>query len=128
FSALGREDWWRRIEVGPLTLVEATQMCGESVPEARRAELFLASGGNPFYLDALLRLDPGDSDELPDTVRAVLIGELAYLAAPVRLVAQAAAVLGEEFEAGLIGAVAQTGDVATLDALDELIARDLIRQ
>ena len=128
FSALGREDWWRRIEVGPLTPMEAAQMCGEAVPAARRAELFLASGGNPFYLDALLRLDPGDSEELPDTVRAVLIGELAYLAAPVRLVAQAAAVLGEEFEAGLIGAVAQTDVIVTLDALDELIARDLIRQ
>jgi len=128
FSALGREDWWRRIEVGPLTPAEAAQLCGESVPAARRAELFLASGGNPFYLDALLRLDPGDSEELPDTVRAVLIGELAYLAPPVRLVAQAAAVLGEEFEAGLIGAVAQTDAIDTLNALDELIARDLIRQ
>ena len=128
FSTLAREEWWQRIEVGPLTPGETAEFCGETVSAARRDDLYLASGGNPFYLDALLRLDLSDNEELPDTVRAVLIGELAGLAQPVRLVAQAAAVLGEEFEAGLIGAVAQTGDVETLDALDELIARDLIRQ
>jgi ATP/maltotriose-dependent transcriptional regulator MalT len=128
FSGLAREEWWRRIEVGPLTPVEAAEFCGETVSHVRATELYDASGGNPFYLDALLRLDPGDRDELPDTVRAVLIGELAGLAPPVRLVAQAAAVLGEEFEAGLIGAVAQTEDIDTFTALDELIARDLIRQ
>lgn len=128
FTALAGEEWWRRLEVGPLTPFEAAAFCGDTLSDVRRQELYVASGGNPFYLDALLRLDPGDRDELPDTVRAVLIGELAGLAPPVRMVAQAAAVLGEEFEAGLIGAVAQTGDIETLTALDELIARDLIRQ
>ena len=122
------EDWWHRVEVGPLTEQEADQLCGQELSRARRKELYDASGGNPFYLDALLRLRPEDGEQLPDSVRAALAGELAGLSVPLRVVAQAAAVLGEEFDADLLGAVAQIDDVEALTALDELAARDLVRQ
>ncbi|GDY28603.1 hypothetical protein GTS_02360 [Gandjariella thermophila] len=132
------DGWWRRIEVGPLSPAEVDEVCAAEVPPGRRRQLYEASGGNPFYLDALLRTGParqpdafGDRDvrdhELPQAVRAALLGELSGLSDSVRLVARAAAVLGEVFDAGLVAPVAQTDETDVLVALDELLARDLVR-
>jgi DNA-binding CsgD family transcriptional regulator/tetratricopeptide (TPR) repeat protein len=139
FAGPSTQDWWRRIDVSPLSRVAADELCGDTMPISKRRDLYAASGGNPFYLEALMRSGPpwrpdpfgggdGLTRDLPQVVRAALLAELSGLSASARLVAQGAAVLGEVFEAGQVPVVAGTSDVDTLAALDVLCTRDLVRQ
>src|SRR5262249_53428269 len=71
----------RQVTVAPLTHDEVREFLGPSVPGARLRKLFEASGGNPFYLEALARMGErkgpvagGDDhgEELPTAVRAAI--------------------------------------------------------
>jgi DNA-binding CsgD family transcriptional regulator len=94
-----------------------------------------ASGGNPFYLEALARMDqPGqlrsddvDGSELPPAVRAALQLELAGLSPAGLRVAEAAAVAADEFEPALAAVAAQVGEDEALAALNEMALRDIVR-
>ncbi|MFK8844260.1 ATP-binding protein [Streptomyces sp. Ac-502] len=131
-----------RIEVAPLTLREAGEFLGPSVGARRRRALYEASGGNPLYLEALARSAPAtaapagggvenaapdDDGLLPNAVREALAAELAALPDDVRLAAQAAATLGDEFEPGMVAVAAPTTEAEALAALDELAERDVVR-
>ncbi|MFD0526128.1 ATP-binding protein [Kitasatospora arboriphila] len=115
---------------------------------ARSRRLHAASRGNPFYLEALVRGGPGtggsdpdpdpdpDSDPdpehsgppaVPSPVRMALAAELDALPADALLVARAAAVVGDDFDPGQVAVAARISRVRTLDALDELAARDVVR-
>ncbi|MFC6084359.1 helix-turn-helix transcriptional regulator [Sphaerisporangium aureirubrum] len=115
------------VAVGPLNQAEVEQFLGPAVHRSRRAALFEASGGNPFYLEALARMSRLAVGELPATVRAALQVELGDLSPGSLLVAQAAAVTADEFEPALAAVTAEVGEARTLDALDELVARDIVR-
>ncbi len=131
----------RRIPVNPLSEAEVDELLGPGVSPRRRRALYAASGGNPFYLEALARMGdgsigagepaafggPGELGELPPAVRAALRMELSGLSPTALLVAQAAAVVGDEFEPALVALTAETTDEATLEAIDELVARDVAR-
>lgn len=126
-----------RIPVGPLSRAEVDELLGTSVNRARREALYEASGGNPFYLEALARMDPADVPggdapaelgELPARVRAALRVELSGLSPTALLVAQAAAVAADEFEPALAAVTAQFPEHEALDAISELVARDVVRQ
>jgi DNA-binding CsgD family transcriptional regulator/tetratricopeptide (TPR) repeat protein len=65
--------------------------------------------------------------EVPQAVAAALTGELALLPADTRRVLEGAAVAGDPFEPELAAAAASVTEEAALDALDELLARDLVR-
>jgi DNA-binding NarL/FixJ family response regulator len=125
-----------RIELGPLE----PEAAGRLVPAERAAErdrLLRDSGGNPFYLLQLARSGTGDGDGgagatrdgegVPAAVATAIAGELAALPDPVRQFAQAAAVSGDPFELDLAVAAADQPEADTLPALDELIARDVVR-
>ncbi len=129
----------REVPVGPLTLDEAGELLGPHLSRTRCQALYQASGGNPFYLEALARMDPGpqltldDAEgtqlppELPPAVRAALRLELAGLA-PVSLrVAQAAAVVADEFEPKLAAIAAEVTQDEALTALNDMAARDIVR-
>jgi len=131
-----------RVPVGPLSEAEAAEFLGPHVSAARRAALYAASGGNPFYLEALARMDGGPAEtvgahapdgalpasgELPPTVQAALQAELSGLPAQALLVAQAAAVAADEFEPALAAAAAEVPESTALRAVDELAARDVVR-
>ncbi|HEX9030308.1 MAG TPA: ATP-binding protein, partial [Streptosporangiaceae bacterium] len=47
----------REVPVGPLTFAEATELLGPGMSRSRCQVLHQASGGNPFYLEALARMD-----------------------------------------------------------------------
>ncbi|MEO3808968.1 AAA family ATPase [Sphaerisporangium sp. B11E5] len=115
------------VMVGPLNEAEVEQFLGPEVNRSRRAALFEASGGNPFYLEALARMSRLTVGELPATVRAALQVELGDLSPGSLLVAQAAAVTADEFEPALAAVAAEVGEAGALDALDELVARDIVR-
>ncbi|MER6784053.1 BTAD domain-containing putative transcriptional regulator [Streptomyces sp. NPDC000658] len=136
----GAEGRVARMELGPLSPAEGAELCGARVDHWRFRRLYEASGGNPFYLEALARsaghgtplaapaVSAPVADDLPPSVRAALLEELGGLSATARVCAQAAAVLGDSFEAGMVALVAQTDETRALAALDEIAERDLIRQ
>jgi DNA-binding SARP family transcriptional activator/tetratricopeptide (TPR) repeat protein len=136
----GAEGRAARIELGPLSPAEGAELCGARADQWRFRRLYEASGGNPFYLEALTRSAGNGSppaapvvsapvaDDLPPSVRAALLEELGGLSATARVCAQAAAVLGDSFEADMVAVVAQTGEAQALAALDEVAERDLVRQ
>ena len=121
-----------RLALAPLSHAEAATLCGRSFTAA----LYEHSGGNPFYLEQLARrpsdgavradLGPGRAG-IPAAVTAALAGELDALPGDARRVLEAAAVAGEPFEPDLVADVADGSEEATLDALDLLLARALIR-
>jgi DNA-binding CsgD family transcriptional regulator len=124
-----------RIDLGPLPRAQAQALVGRT-GAAEYERLYEASGGNPFYLlelarmggDGERRLDADDGgDGVPGAVAASTAGELEGLSAPGRGLAQAAAVAGDPFEVDLAAATADMAEPDALDALDELIARDLVR-
>ncbi|MFG1821519.1 AAA family ATPase [Microbispora bryophytorum] len=115
------------VVVGPLSAAEVRQFLGPDVSRGRGTALYEASGGNPFYLEALARMGGTDVTELPPTVLAALQVELGDLSPGALLVAQAAAVAADEFEPAVAAVAAELPPAATLAALDELVERDIVR-
>jgi DNA-binding CsgD family transcriptional regulator/tetratricopeptide (TPR) repeat protein len=125
----------REVPVGPLTLAEAEELLGSGTSRPRCQALHEASGGNPFYLEALARMGQQaqlmaggqDDSELPPAVRIALQLEMTGLS-PVSLrVAQAAAVAADEFEPKLAAVAAEVSEAEALAALNDMAARDIVR-
>jgi len=132
----------RRIPVNPLTEQEAQAFVTASAGRAWRRAVYAASGGIALYLDAFARMDahhapaggcfdldenPDRARQLPHAIRAALEVELRGLSPTGLLVAQAAAVVGGEFEASVVAVGAQVDDDAVLASLDEMSAHDIVR-
>ncbi|GLX01596.1 hypothetical protein Misp02_56820 [Microtetraspora sp. NBRC 16547] len=118
------------ITVGPLAPDEAEELLGPRFSKGRGRTLYEASGGNPFYLEALARMEEGAlgaPGALPPTVLAALQVELGELSTGALLVAQGAAVAADEFDPDIAAVAAEIPRDATLDALDELAQRDIVR-
>jgi len=128
-AAAMSEDRAARIALGPLSGAEAGELIG-----ADATALFSLSGGNPFYLQQLARAQARGvaggvfgEGAVPVAVAASLASELGELAPDSRLLLEAAAVLGDPFEPDLAAEVAELGEGVALGALDELLARALVR-
>ena len=129
-------DQVERLELGPLARAQAEELVGV-VDQAKLERLYLQSGGNPFYLLQLARMDgdgsattqepPGAGGEAPLAVASAIEHELGGLSASARLFAEAAAVAGDPFELDLAAAAADVDESEALAAVDELTRRDLIR-
>jgi ATP/maltotriose-dependent transcriptional regulator MalT len=130
-----RNDSAEVLDVGPLSRKEANGLM-VSLRRAARERLYVESGGNPFYLEALARAEGSDPRRrvatgmagVPRAVRAALAGEVGVLPAHMREVLEGAAVAGDPFEPELAGAAVGVSETTVLSALDELLAADLIRQ
>jgi ATP/maltotriose-dependent transcriptional regulator MalT len=131
----------RRIELRPFNRRESAEFLGEAVHEARTDALHEESGGNPFYLEQLARsfdraMQTGTpSSELllgdlgvPSSVAAALAEELALLSDSARLVLDGAAVAGDPFEPELAASAAGRAEAFAMQALDELLQFDVVRQ
>ncbi|HKP17231.1 MAG TPA: AAA family ATPase [Gaiellaceae bacterium] len=105
----------------PLTEAEAALLY-PALDDERRAAVFRESGGNPFYLEQLVRSGP---HEVPSGVASLLTDELRTVGADARALLDAAAVAGDPFSLDL--AAALVGGSARAAALDELVAHDLVR-
>jgi DNA-binding CsgD family transcriptional regulator len=128
-----------RVEVGALTRGEARHLFGKAVTEVAAADLYEESGGNPFYLEQLVRSlaagrsaaapqPPLASLDVPPAVAEAMTEELTLLSHGARLVLEGAAVAGDPFEPELAAAAAATPERSALEALDELLRLDLVRQ
>ena len=121
-----------RLELGPLSPDDARRLVG--APTDPR--VYDESGGNPFYLQQLVRAGraagPTGAVNLADlavpaAVRAALEGELEALSPPARRLLAGAAVSGESFEPELAAAAAGMDEAEALDLLDELVGLDVVR-
>jgi ATP/maltotriose-dependent transcriptional regulator MalT len=133
--ALDEAERSSHVELGPLGPAEAQALIDVTDP-AEYERLYAASGGNPFYMMQLARpasttgsgLDAhGESSDVPVAVSAAIRAELRALSPPARGLAQAASVVGDPFELDLTLAATGASETDTLAALDELIAKDLVR-
>jgi DNA-binding NarL/FixJ family response regulator len=121
------------LTLGPLRRGEARGLVEETDDE-HYAALYEASGGNPFYLLELARLGGQRHDLSPDggaagvpaAVSAATLEELDALSRAGRELAEGAAIAGDPFELGLAARSAGLPEPEALDALDELVARDLV--
>ena len=129
-----------RLELVALTSGEADELLGDAIVGDDAAVLYEESGGNPFYLEQLARARkrgtaaaPAAPDlalggvQVPATVVAALAEELGLLPEGARRVLEGAAVAGDPFDPDLAGAAAGVAEAAAIDALDHLLALDLIR-
>jgi ATP/maltotriose-dependent transcriptional regulator MalT len=125
-----------RIVLGPLDSADAGRLVTAG-DQADRDRLYRESGGNPFYLLQLARADPGGGPAavadgwgaagVPEAVTAAITRELAALPDHVRGFAQAASVVGDPFDLDVAVATAAMPEPEALEALDELVARELLR-
>ena len=104
------------IALGPLTEAETVALLA-GLDAARAREIHARAGGNPFYAEQLAR------DDAPASVAAALEREIAGLGAATTALLDAAAVLGDPFDAELAATV---GEVPR-QALGALVTRELIR-
>jgi len=137
------------IEVLPLARPDGDKLLaawfGDSVrsfPEHLRAMILERAGGNPLYLEEVVRAlvaagvlvredgawrcaAEGAAAQVPSTLHGLLLARLDRLDVVERRVIQAAAVIGSRFEAALLRTVA--AEPAAVDAtLDALVRADLV--
>ncbi|MDA0182940.1 AAA family ATPase, partial [Solirubrobacter phytolaccae] len=110
-----------RIDLGPLDPDEALELIGTTLPAAQRDAVLRESGGNPFYIEQLVRAGAS----LPGGVAEAIAGELRALDADQRRLLEGAAVAGDPFEPELAAAAAEVEDPLVL--LDALLAAGLVR-
>ena len=123
-----------RLELGALTQTEARELIGERVDV-----LYAETGGNPFYLEQLSRSVTAERAssrspevtltgiDVPSAVAASLNEELAFLSESARRVFEGAAVAGDPFEPELAAAASDVSESEAMDAVDELLQLDLVR-
>ncbi len=137
------------LEVAPLSRADGEGLLaawfGDSVrlfPEPLRTLILERAGGNPLYLEEVVRaliaagvlVRDGDAwrsapeaatAQVPSTLQGLLLARLDRLDAAERRVLQEAAVIGPRFDAALLRAV--SGEPARVDAaLDALVRADLV--
>jgi hypothetical protein len=120
----------RVVELAPLALEAsstiASAVLGVGSDDATARSIADRAGGNPFFLEELLRAHlSGASEALPDTVLAMVERRLLRLGAEERRVLRAASVYGAAFDEA--GVVAIVGDpVGTRGVLDALVREELL--
>ena len=127
-----RDGTLARLELQALTRAHARELVG-----AHADAIYDESGGNPFYLEQLTRgsgtpaVGGGDvllaGLQVPPQVAAALAEELALLSEPARQVLDGASVAGDPFELDLAALAAGVAERDALDALDDLLAAELVR-
>ncbi|WP_149263297.1 AAA family ATPase [Actinomadura sp. K4S16] len=131
------------VAVNPLTQSEVEEFLGPDVGQTYREALYKATGGNPFYLEALVRMKQDDASSasdgaewqdkiaslpgVPPAVRTALQVELRTLPEQALLLARGAAVAADVFEPSLAAVAAEIDQAAALAALDVLTAHDVVR-
>ncbi|MEC3975015.1 helix-turn-helix transcriptional regulator [Amycolatopsis sp. H20-H5] len=128
---------WHRMRLAPLTERDTGELLAGQGTASWRRKLHHDSGGNPAYLKALAaeRMPfpggsalPGPAGHEQTGENAIFLRELDDLPPVTRTVAEAAAVIGTEFDPGLVARVLDMSEPAVLTAIGELIRHDLLRE
>jgi DNA-binding SARP family transcriptional activator len=133
-AALGdlrREGLYERIALGGLgPAAVALLVRGWLGSDDAAPRLYEETGGNPFFLEELvLHLrEAGEAAGIPESVREVLGRRLSRLSDAANRTLASAAVVGRDFEVELLERLEPLGDVEVLDALEEGVAAQLLRE
>jgi DNA-binding winged helix-turn-helix (wHTH) protein len=120
------------LALGALDEVELAALAGGRGDPASIASLHRLTGGNPYFAVEILGalgaapLADAAARSLPRTVRGFVADRVARLAAPVRALLEAAAVLGEALPAQRLAGIAPEG-TEVAPALHALVAGGLLR-
>lgn len=95
--------------------------------------LYATSEGNPFFVSELIRDwmeagKPSTTLHVPSTIEATIVGRLARLSPAAKDLCEIASVIGSAFDTDLVRAVAGWSEAQTLDALDELLDHQVVRE
>jgi DNA-binding CsgD family transcriptional regulator len=127
------------LDLEPLDAPAVAELIGDRGDGMDTEELRRLSGGNPFYLEELVRAG-GESTRantaqsalagvrVPDGIAAALLAELDALPEDARRVAEGAAVAGETFSPELAARAVDVPEARALEAIDELLDRDVVRR
>ena len=128
-----------RLALTTLTSDDAARLVGDGLEPGVVQALYDETGGNPFYLEQLARAlehSAGVSHHeaelladigVPPAVAAALAEERDRLSPIARRVFDGAAVAGDPFDLEIAGAAAETTEMQTFDAVDEMLRCDLVR-
>ena len=131
---------WSRSISGPLRTEEAVAIAGHlaGLPDTTRRQCIERAGGNPLFLEQLLRNVAGTAGDLPLSLRGLVVARVDRLGSADRAALHAAAVLGQRFDpAALLALVGNPAfDVASLlragllraDGRELVFAHALIRE
>jgi DNA-binding NarL/FixJ family response regulator len=138
-DAVEREPWATHLRPAALLAADAQKLLA-GAPEPLRRRIIEESGGNPLYIEQLLRAgsDPaaplpagsradGSGPPTPAGILATVGEELRRLSGDVRSLLEGAAVAGEPFDPGFAASVGAVAAERASAALNELIAYDLVR-
>ncbi len=93
------------IDLGPLRQDEALSLAGSFMGATQRvaAACIERAGGNPLFLEQLLRnAEEGTADAVPPSIQSLVLARMDRLTASDRCAFQAAAVIGQRFDLGLL--------------------------
>lgn len=116
------------IELEPLSEEDALSLVSVAtrdrpLPPQRRSEVVARAGGNPLFLEELIRSavdgDLGDEEALPESVESVLASQIDDLPVNTRRLLRFASVLGSAFETELLEEV--VAPLADLDVRAALV-------
>jgi DNA-binding SARP family transcriptional activator len=87
------------------------------------------TGGNPFFLTEVVRMGAAtDSAEIPSAVTDVVVARVGRLPEVTRSLLRDAAVLGGQFDTGLLAEVSGVSPERVLDDLDPAVAEGLVTE
>ena len=128
---LRREGLYERISLAGLDRAAVAALVrGWLGSDATAARLHDETGGNPFFLEEVVRhlREAGDAAGIPESVREVLGRRLSRLSDAANRTLAVAAVAGRDFELALLEGLEPLAGIAVLDALEEAVAAQLLRE
>ncbi|MFC5818772.1 AfsR/SARP family transcriptional regulator [Nonomuraea harbinensis] len=125
-GALSREGL--RLPLVPFGADEVRAYLRQRDVRADPVALLDRSGGNPFYLEELLRLPESERDRVPPGARDVIGRRLARLPGPTQDLLKAAAVAGREADVDLLSALAGRPVEDVMTTLEPALATGLITE
>ncbi|HEY7489459.1 MAG TPA: AAA family ATPase [Streptosporangiaceae bacterium] len=102
-----------------------TGLIGAAPDQELVREVWLRTGGNPFFVRELTRL-LGAADGVPEGVRDILDRRLALLSEPCRHLLGTAAVIGREFPVELLARIAAAPAEDVVDLLEEAVGQRIL--
>jgi tetratricopeptide (TPR) repeat protein len=100
---------------------------GERIKAEVVSEIVDRAGGNPFYLEEMIRaVAEGRGDRLPPTVLAMVQARLDRLDADARRILRAASIFGQVFWAGGVAALLGAEAIRPAEQLADLVKREVI--
>jgi class 3 adenylate cyclase/tetratricopeptide (TPR) repeat protein len=99
-----RDTPFATIDLGPLRKDEALSLAGNFIDATQRVALACIerAGGNPLFLEQLLRNAEEGSSNVPASIRSLVLARMDKLTPRDRLAFQAAAVIGQRFDLALL--------------------------